>query len=78
MAVGHPFDTIKVRLQTEGAGGRFKGPLVRMRCDVCSEALIMTQHALSVTVRTEGVRGLYKGAFPPLVRPLQDAIYCRD
>ena len=29
VAVGHPFDTIKVRLQTEGAGGRFKGPIVR-------------------------------------------------
>jgi len=51
LVVGHPFDTLKVRLQTEGSYGRFKGPL----------------HCLSHTVKTEGIRGLYKGATPPLV-----------
>ncbi|OAA58235.1 Mitochondrial carrier domain protein [Cordyceps fumosorosea ARSEF 2679] len=48
LTVGHPFDTVKVRLQTSD---RFKGPL---------ECVLQT-------VRLEGVRGLYKGATPPLV-----------
>ncbi|KAI1380741.1 mitochondrial carrier [Hypoxylon crocopeplum] len=50
LTVGHPFDTIKVRLQTTDAT-RFSGPL---QCVV-------------QTIRNEGVRGLYKGATPPLV-----------
>ncbi|KAI4862033.1 mitochondrial carrier [Hypoxylon rubiginosum] len=50
LTVGHPFDTVKVRLQTTDAT-RFSGPL---QCVV-------------QTVRNEGVRGLYKGATPPLV-----------
>ncbi|TRX97250.1 hypothetical protein FHL15_002044 [Xylaria flabelliformis] len=50
LSVGHPFDTIKVRLQTTDPA-RFSGPL---QCVV-------------QTVRHEGVRGLYKGASPPLV-----------
>jgi solute carrier family 25 carnitine/acylcarnitine transporter 20/29 len=48
--VGHPFDTLKVRLQTEGSYGRFKGPL----------------DCLLQTFKTEGFKGLYKGATPPL------------
>lgn len=47
--VGHPFDTVKVRLQTTDAT-RFSGPL----------------QCVLQTVRNEGVRGLYKGATPPL------------
>ncbi|KAJ6440326.1 mitochondrial carrier protein [Purpureocillium lavendulum] len=50
LTVGHPFDTVKVRLQTTDAG-RFAGPL----------------QCVAQTVRNEGVRGLYKGATPPLV-----------
>ncbi|KAI1408468.1 mitochondrial carrier [Hypoxylon sp. FL1857] len=50
LTVGHPFDTVKVRLQTTDAT-RFSGPL---QCVV-------------QTIRNEGVRGLYKGATPPLV-----------
>jgi len=49
--VGHPFDTIKVRMQTEGGFGRFKGP---MDC-------------LVQTMKLEGIRGLYKGVTPPLI-----------
>ena len=49
--IGHPFDTIKIRLQTEGPNGRFRGPL----------------HCLQSTVHKEGLRALYKGATPPLV-----------
>ncbi|KAL1922754.1 uncharacterized protein VTP21DRAFT_9130 [Calcarisporiella thermophila] len=52
LIVGHPFDTIKVRLQTSGVSeGRFKGPL----------------HCLVTTVRKEGFFAVYKGATPPLV-----------
>jgi hypothetical protein len=51
MAVGHPFDTIKVRMQTEGGHGRFNGSL----------------DCLRQTLRNEGLRALYKGATPPLV-----------
>ncbi|OAA80272.1 Mitochondrial carrier domain protein [Akanthomyces lecanii RCEF 1005] len=48
LTVGHPFDTVKVRLQSSD---RFKGPL----------------ECVMQTIRLEGVRGLYKGATPPLV-----------
>jgi solute carrier family 25 carnitine/acylcarnitine transporter 20/29 len=48
--VGHPFDTVKVRLQTSSST-RFSGPLECVR----------------QTLRNEGLRGLYKGASPPLV-----------
>eukprot|EP00039_Didymoeca_costata_P030029 m.27600 g.27600 ORF g.27600 m.27600 type:complete len:168 (+) comp7911_c0_seq3:125-628(+) len=48
---GHPFDTIKVRMQSEGTGGRFRG----------------VWHCLSSTVRNEGFRGLYKGMAAPLL-----------
>jgi len=51
LVVGHPFETVKVRMQTEGYAGRFKGPL----------------DCLRTTIRTEGIRGLYKGGTPPLV-----------
>jgi hypothetical protein len=51
LMVGHPLDTIKVRMQTEGRLGRFAGPLDCFR----------------QTIRTEGVGGLYKGLTPPLV-----------
>jgi len=51
LVVGHPFDTLKVRLQTEGGYGRFRGPL----------------HCLTTTIKTEGVRALYKGATLPLL-----------
>lgn len=51
VVAGHPFDTIKVRLQSEGGYGRFKGP---MDC-------------LVTTVKEEKIRGLYKGALAPLL-----------
>lgn len=50
LSVGHPFDTIKVRLQTTDSS-QFKGPL----------------DCLVQTLRNEGVKGVYKGATPPLV-----------
>ena len=50
LSVGHPFDTIKVRLQSSPKH-QFSGPL----------------QCLTQTIQKEGVRGLYKGATPPLV-----------
>lgn len=50
LTVGHPFDTVKVRLQTSQKS-QFSGPL----------------ECVAQTVRKEGVRGLYKGATPPLI-----------
>ncbi|KAJ2462365.1 hypothetical protein GGI03_004517 [Coemansia sp. RSA 2337] len=48
VAVGHPLDTIKVRMQIGGAA--FSGPI----------------DCLARTVRSEGIRGLYKGMASPL------------
>jgi len=48
---GHPFDTLKVRLQTEGSTGRFRG----------------LAHCFTTTVKEEGFFALYKGATPPLI-----------
>ncbi|KAF2643952.1 mitochondrial carnitine/acylcarnitine carrier protein [Massarina eburnea CBS 473.64] len=50
LSVGHPFDTIKVRLQTSDHA-QFRGPV----------------DCLLKTLRKEGVKGIYKGATPPLV-----------
>lgn len=50
LSVGHPFDTVKVRLQTSDKS-QFRGPL----------------HCVARTIGNEGIRGLYKGATPPLV-----------
>eukprot|EP00054_Salpingoeca_dolichothecata_P007802 m.44687 g.44687 ORF g.44687 m.44687 type:complete len:320 (-) comp17300_c0_seq2:28-987(-) len=48
---GHPLDTLKVRLQTEGRNGRFRGAF----------------HCFTDTIKHEGVRGLYKGMAAPLL-----------
>lgn len=49
--VGHPFDLIKVRMQTGTVGGTDVGVF----------------GALSKTLRSEGIRGLYRGVSAPLV-----------
>lgn len=51
VVVGHPLDTIKVRLQTQD----FKNPLYRG-----------TIHCFRSTLEKEGVRGLYKGMSSPM------------
>ena len=50
--VGHPFDTIKVRLQTDGSGQarRFSG----------------AWECVKQTLRKEGIRGFYRGMAAPL------------
>ena len=51
VVVGHPFDTIKVRLQTQDPlNPKFKG----------------TWDCLSKTVKNESFRGLYKGLTSPM------------
>ncbi|RKP10217.1 mitochondrial carrier domain-containing protein [Thamnocephalis sphaerospora] len=51
VVVGHPFDTVKVRLQTQPNPPLFRGPLDCVR----------------KTVTREGVRGLFKGVYSPLM-----------
>ncbi|KAI8918793.1 mitochondrial carrier domain-containing protein, partial [Entophlyctis helioformis] len=41
LVVGHPFDTIKVRMQTQGGHGRFKGPLDCWRHAAAARLAIM-------------------------------------
>lgn len=50
LLVGHPFDTLKIRMQTEGIHGRFTG----------------SWDCLKKTVGKEGFFAMYKGATPPL------------
>eukprot|EP00958_Prasinococcus_capsulatus_P001907 scaffold175_cov414-Prasinococcus_capsulatus_cf.AAC.15 len=48
--VGHPFQTVKARLQAQGDPPKYKGGL----------------HCMRVTMREEGFGGLYKGIGPPM------------
>ncbi|GMH44656.1 hypothetical protein BSKO_12608 [Bryopsis sp. KO-2023] len=50
LCVGHPFDTVKVKLQSQSAGRQFSGPF----------------DAVKNTLSKEGFRGLYKGMGAPL------------
>ncbi|RUP43036.1 mitochondrial carrier domain-containing protein, partial [Jimgerdemannia flammicorona] len=52
LAVGHPFDTVKVRLQSRELSTRYKG----------------TWNCLATIVRQEKVLGLYKGMASPAMR----------
>jgi solute carrier family 25 carnitine/acylcarnitine transporter 20/29 len=66
---GHPFDTVKVRLQTQGMGGRFKGPLDCVMQTVRHEGvrgLLWWAVHVSVLTLYAQLRGLYKGVSPPL------------
>ncbi|KAG9290464.1 hypothetical protein G9A89_002439 [Geosiphon pyriformis] len=51
VAVGFPFDTIKVHLQTQPEPPKYRNAM----------------HAFKTIVREEGLRGLYKGATSPLM-----------
>ena len=50
VAVGHPFDTVKTKMQAQAG---FE-----------SQSMLRT---FSRTVREQGIRGLYRGCFPPLL-----------
>ncbi|KAJ1970768.1 hypothetical protein H4R35_005669 [Dimargaris xerosporica] len=50
VVVGHPFDTIKVRLQTQPDPPKFRSGI----------------HCFQLTLKEEGARGLYKGVTSPL------------
>ncbi|PVU96099.1 hypothetical protein BB561_001385 [Smittium simulii] len=59
LIVGHPFDTVKIRMQVEGGLGRFSS----------------SWDCLLSTIKRERFRGLYKGATPPLIGwSIMDAI----
>ncbi|CAO3663366.1 unnamed protein product [Rhizopus stolonifer] len=51
LAVGHPFDTVKVRLQSRELASKYKGTL----------------NCFMVTIKEEKLRGLYKGMASPAV-----------
>lgn len=56
-AVGHPFDTLKVRLQTQGGSAAAPATLLYRN----------TWDCLVKTLKWEGIGGLYKGVASPLV-----------
>jgi solute carrier family 25 carnitine/acylcarnitine transporter 20/29 len=59
LAIGHPFDTIKVRCQTDsGVGGRGVNGVARFRGPM---------HCLGDTVHKEGLTALYRGVASPLI-----------
>mmetsp|Transcript_15523 Transcript_15523/g.44024 ORF Transcript_15523/g.44024 Transcript_15523/m.44024 type:complete len:307 (+) Transcript_15523:52-972(+) len=60
--VGHPLDTLKVRLQTSASGGS-----AHARGTASAPAFSGMFHCLRETVRCDGVMGLYKGASSPFV-----------
>ncbi|OZJ06621.1 hypothetical protein BZG36_00379 [Bifiguratus adelaidae] len=55
--IEYPFDTVKVRLQTESGPGAYAGPL----------------DCIKQTIQQEGVRGLYKGLTSPLIGSVMEA-----
>ena len=55
MLVGHPLDTVKVKLQTQGTA-----------VSGCSVMYRGTLHCLTETYRRERIRGLYRGLSSPL------------
>ena len=55
---GHPFDTIKVRMQTQGQGGAAGGSAPKFNGVL---------DCVKTTVANEGVQGLYKGLSTPLL-----------
>jgi len=66
VATGHPLDTLKVRLQTQPKPGPGEAPKFTGAFDCFIK-----------TVRTEGVRGLYKGMGSPLtgVPPIYAVVF---
>ena len=57
VVVGHPFDTLRVKLQTSAQAGVNASAAARESLSSLTMRII----------RTEGVRGLYRGFAPPLV-----------
>jgi solute carrier family 25 carnitine/acylcarnitine transporter 20/29 len=72
--VGHPFDSIKTRLQIEGTHGRFKGPLHCVQETFRGEGVCVRPTLSSAPVfgsycgvTASQLRGFYKGLSPPLL-----------
>ena len=55
--VGHPLDTIKVRLQTQN----------RLLCSGEAQKYNSLSHCIKTTVREEGWRGFWKGSSSPML-----------
>lgn len=67
VVVGHPLDTIKVRMQTAGATLRVAG---------ASPSLSTILQTTRQTLHREGVRGLYKGAASPAAGAMAQNAAC--
>jgi len=65
--IGHPLDTIKVRMQTNGAVLRVQSP------NTGFSSLFSSLHS---TLSTEGVAGLYKGSASPLLGAMATNAVC--
>ena len=69
VGVGHPLDTIKVRMQASGCVMRHGSAAATEPIagrPVSAHTFRGPLHALQTTINKEGVRGLYKGAASPL------------
>ncbi|GAA6051790.1 hypothetical protein JCM3770_004973 [Rhodotorula araucariae] len=69
LLTGHPFDTVKVRLQTQPHPTGVRGGSVEAACEVASRQLYYRSaaHAFVRVVREEGLSGLYKGVTGPML-----------
>lgn len=66
LLVGHPFDTIKVKLQSQ-AGGRPAGSAGQHGAAAAAAPRFSGPiDAAARTLRTEGIKGMYKGMGAPL------------
>lgn len=70
VAVGHPFDTIKTKMQAQSGfmnvtGSTGTGTSATAVTKAQPKSITMMS-AFSTVFRTQGILGLYKGWFPPL------------
>lgn len=68
MAVGHPFDLVKVRMQTASAStatSTVTNGVIQASAGTVAKRTVFG--ILLETFRTQGVRGLYRGATAPLI-----------
>lgn len=59
LVVGHPFDTIKVRMQNEGYHGRFDGPLNCLWQTIKKEGIKKIKNNIQVLLRFTRVQHLH-------------------
>lgn len=78
IAIANPTDLIKIRMQADKAGTRYRGTvdafrqIIRVRCVYIAFSFLTIAHALNpqycVIVQSEGVAGLWTGVSPAVQR----------